>query len=187
MWHKILFLFLLFASLSQTFENSAKADQKDDRLPTLFNKLLTAPPGAYSVIIESKIWQIWLESSDPKITRLMVLGSKATHNTKYEEALGYYTEVIRHNPNYAEGWNKRALINYLIGNYEKSLSDINRTLTLEPKHFGAISGQGLIYSAQKKWSLAKEAFESALLIHPNMQGPKTNLDVLNTQNLEEEI
>ncbi|KLN61158.1 hypothetical protein WH96_08325 [Kiloniella spongiae] len=174
-------------ALPLSFGNSTKADQKDGRLPVLFDNLLTAPPGPYSIIIESKIWVIWLESSDKKITELMAQASRATQNKKYTEALNYYTEVIQHNPNYAEGWNKRALVNYLTGNYDKSLSDINRTLTLEPRHFGAISGQGLIYSAQKKWVLAKKSFESALLIHPNMQGPRLNLKILNRQNFEEEI
>ncbi|WP_156176752.1 tetratricopeptide repeat protein [Kiloniella spongiae] len=182
-----LLLLLFMTALPLSFGNSTKADQKDGRLPVLFDNLLTAPPGPYSIIIESKIWVIWLESSDKKITELMAQASRATQNKKYTEALNYYTEVIQHNPNYAEGWNKRALVNYLTGNYDKSLSDINRTLTLEPRHFGAISGQGLIYSAQKKWVLAKKSFESALLIHPNMQGPRLNLKILNRQNFEEEI
>ncbi len=187
MKHRSLLLLILFTSSILSFENSAKADQKDGRLPALFKRLLTAPPGPYSIIIESKIWTIWLENSDPKITELMARASRATQNKKYTKAFDYYTEVIRLSPNYAEGWNKRALINYLIGNYDKSLSDINRTLSLEPRHFGAISGQGMIYSAQKKWTLAKKAFEKALIIHPNMQGPKLNLEILNRQNLEEEI
>ncbi|WP_162937964.1 tetratricopeptide repeat protein [Kiloniella sp. EL199] len=178
---------ILFTSSVFSFENSAKADQKDNRLPVLFNNLLQAPPGPYSIIIENKIWEIWLESADPKITDLMTRASKATQSKKYTEALDQYTKVIQHNPNYAEGWNKRALVNYLIGNYEKSLSDINRTLTLEPRHFGAISGQGLIYSAQKKWTLAKKSFAKALCIHPNMEGPKLNLKILSTQDIEAEI
>ncbi len=187
MKQRVLLLLIIFMSSISSFENSAKADQKDDRLPALFNNLLVAPPGPYSIIIESKIWAIWLESADPKITSLMTRAAKAMQHKKYTEAQDQYTKVIQHDPNYAEGWNKRALVNYLIGNYEKSLSDINKTLTLEPRHFGAISGQGLIYSVQKKWSLAQKSFEKALTIHPNMQGPKLNLKILNSQNLEEKI
>ncbi|WP_419901726.1 tetratricopeptide repeat protein [Kiloniella sp.] len=117
----------------------------------------------------------------------MKKGAEATQSGKIPDALETYTKVINLDPNYAEGWNQRALTHYLMGNYESSLSDIRRTLSLEPRHFGAISGQGLIYLAQHKWALAKKAFNRALKIHPTMRGPRQNLLFLEKRDLEEEI
>ncbi|MCZ4282132.1 tetratricopeptide repeat protein [Kiloniella laminariae] len=164
-----------------------RADQKDSRLPSLFEKLQLASPGVESFLIEGKIWSIWLETEDGIIAEQMDGAGRATGKGDYEEALLGYTSIIKRNPNYAEAWNKRALTHYLMGNLTKSLTDINRTLLLEPRHFGALAGQGLIYIAQKKWRLARQALEKALAVHPTMPGPLENLRYVKTQIEGEEI
>ncbi len=178
---------LVFCTLNIAVSINVQADQKDPRLPVLFSHLLSIPPGIKSLILEKKIWNIWLETKNQSIVKLMKTGQQATQSGQISDALDAYTQVIQQDPNYAEGWNKRALAHYLMNNHEKSLSDIRKTLSLEPNHFGAISGQGLIYIAQNKWSLAKKAFIKALKIHPTMRGPKANLQFIESQGIEEEI
>ncbi|MEH6632252.1 MAG: hypothetical protein V7776_15635 [Halopseudomonas aestusnigri] len=182
----VLIHFLLLASIVIA-TGCAQADQKDPRLPSLFTNLLSVSPGARSIILERKIWDIWLESENKTITHLMESGEQATQAGNISDALDAYTQVIMQNPNYAEGWNKRALTHYLMGHYEASLSDIRKTLTLEPRHFGALSGQGLIYLVQNKWSFAKRAFKKVLEIHPTMRGPRANLLLIEKLGIEEEI
>ncbi|MFD2207125.1 tetratricopeptide repeat protein [Kiloniella antarctica] len=180
-------LIIFFISISATLiNNSTNADQKDPRLSMLFTRLLTVSPGPRSIALENDIWKIWLETEDQAIQKLMKTGDYATQENQLQDALKTYTQVLQKDPNFAEAWNKRALTYYLMGNYTASLSDIRKTLTLEPRHFGALSGQGLIYSAQNKWTLAKRVFRKALEIHPTMRGPRINLSIIEKQEDEEE-
>ena len=81
-------------------------------------------------------------------------------------------------PGFAEGWNKRATVHYLLGNYDKSLTDIAETLALEPRHFGALSGRGLVYMALEEEELALDSFEAALEVYPLAHGARHNADAL---------
>ena len=93
-----------------------------------------------------KIWNIW--STHPtknKMTELLAYGSELIENGKFEPAREIFSEVIKLEPNWAEGWNKRATVLYLMGKYKDSLNDIKEVLKLEHRHFGALSGQGLVY------------------------------------------
>ncbi|WP_020593792.1 tetratricopeptide repeat protein [Kiloniella laminariae] len=186
MKNKLIYL-VLFSLCLVISPYKVRADQKDNRLPLLFEKLGVALPGVESFLIEGKIWSIWLETEDKVIADLMAGAEKSTGKGAYDEALQNYTSIIERNPNYAEAWNKRALIHYLMGNLERSLSDIDRTLLLEPRHFGALAGQGLIYIAQEKWRLAQKSLEKALDVHPTMPGPKENLRYVKTQIQGKEI
>ena len=90
-------------------------------------------------------------------------------------------------PDFAEGWNKRATVHYLMGNYDKSLSDVAKTLALEPRHFGALSGRGLIYIELEDEKRALEAFEEALAIHPNLVSAAINAKALRERLRKREI
>ena len=92
-----------------------------------------------------------------------------------ETALIAFNEIISKLPSYAEVWNKRATLFYLAGEHELSIADIKKTLALEPRHFGAISGLGLVYMAVGREREALDAFERALEIHPHMKGAKTHI------------
>ena len=86
----------------------------------------------------------------------------------------FFNKIVKLVPEFAEGWNKRATVHYYLQNYEASLADIERTLALEPRHFGAISGLGLVYIAQEKYMEALQAYEDVLKVHPTLEGAKIN-------------
>ena len=96
----------------------------------------------------------------------------------YGSALETFEVMVGLAPDFAEGWNKRATVHWLLGNYQDSLDDIDKTLALEPRHFGALSGRGLVYINLEEWELALQAFDDALDVYPQMVGPRVNADAI---------
>ena len=88
------------------------------------------------------------------------------HNGNIETSINYFTKVIEANPNFAEAWNKRATAYYLLGNFDKSMLDINETLKLEPRHFGAMDGMALIFLHQEKFTKVLEIYDEIIKIFP---------------------
>jgi tetratricopeptide (TPR) repeat protein len=119
-----------------------------------------------------------METEDPQATALMEAGIAALDSRSFTAALAVYDVLVEEMPAYAEAWNKRATAHYLVGDYEASLADIERTLALEPRHFGALSGRGLIQHARGDDLAAIESFEAALAIHPNLVSVRRNLEAL---------
>ena len=145
----------------------AVADQKDDRLPALFSKLAQAHTKPTAARLESQIWGIWLEApAVPEVADTLRRVLSAMALSQLTDALRAFDTIVAKAPEYAEGWNKRATISYILGDYEGSIADIRRTLALEPRHFGALSGLGLVRLALDRPADALEAFEAALVIHP---------------------
>ena len=155
----------------------ASADQTDTRLGDLF-ETLKASEGIEAVATEQKIWAIWLETPNQNVERLLEIGIAHMNGGANAQALKSFDEIVEIAPDFAEGWNKRATVHYLLGNFDASLADIEKTLALEPRHFGALSGRGLIYSKLEDLEKALAAFEAALEIHPNMAGAKTNAAII---------
>ena len=155
--------------------SSSTADQNDARLAELFNNLRSTENIRIASVFESKIWHIWMEHHDPEVENAMFLGLEALKLQLFEKAFGHFSLLIKLAPDYAEGWNKRATVLYLMGRFNESESDVLRTLELEPRHFGALSGQGLIRIAMEDWTGAIYFLESALKINPHMHGVIMNL------------
>ena len=103
-------------------------------------------------------------------------GGAAMNRGDARTAMRNFDQVIAIDPGFAEGWNRRATLNYMIGAYQASLTDIAKTLALEPRHFGALSGRGLVYSQLEKWEPALQSFEAALEVYPSMQGARINAE-----------
>jgi tetratricopeptide (TPR) repeat protein len=154
------------------------ADQNDSRLDTLFAQLLTAPGIGEARPIEISIWEVWTLSDDSAVAELMKESAAAMSRRDYPRALRYLDQVVAIAPEYAEGWNRRATVYYLAGRYEDSLADIARTLALEPRHFGALSGRGLVLTELEREEEALRSFEEALTIHPHLIGARINADAL---------
>lgn len=157
-------------ALAAMVVGSAGADQTDPRLDGLFRKLKAAPDAETAQLIEIQIWHIWSESKSIGPRIVMREGIAAMEAEDYEKALDRFNAVIELEPEFAEGWNKRATVRFLMGDYAGSVEDIEHTLTLESRHFGALSGLGMIYDSLDQKKPALKAFRAALEIHPNLEG-----------------
>jgi tetratricopeptide (TPR) repeat protein len=159
----------------------AAGDQQDVRLDVLFERLRATSSQAEARTAQQQIWQIWSESEDPLVNRLMQDGVQAMAADELAVALDYFNRMVELAPDFAEGWNKRATVYYLMDNYRASVLDIERTLELEPRHFGALSGLGMIYDAIDEPEAALRSFEAAVAVNPHLDGPRQRIDALRRQ------
>ena len=126
---------------------------------------------------EQKIWKIWsTHPTDKNLTFIMQKGSNLININKPNDAINIFTNLIDLDPYWAEAWNKRATVFYLIGEYQKSQNDINKVLELEKRHFGALAGQGLVNIKLKNYEKAIQSYEKVQQIYPSMQSPKIMID-----------
>jgi tetratricopeptide (TPR) repeat protein len=158
--------------------SQALADQTDKRLPGLFRTLKTAPDTDSATAIEQEIWRIWFESGNAEIDTLMAQGADAMEANDYPTALERFNAIIAKRPKFAEGWNRRATLYYLMGEYKKSLADIDHTLKLEPRHIGALSGLGLVNTQLDKLEAAEDAYKRVLAISPQNGNAQQNLEAV---------
>jgi tetratricopeptide (TPR) repeat protein len=156
----------------------AAADQNDPRLDDLFVMLRDAKDYGNAKGIENGIWQIWTEVDDDAVTTLMNEGLTALTAGHLKTARTRFAAAVKKRPGYAEGWNKLSTVDYLLGNYKRSLSEIEKTLDLEPRHFGALSGKGLVEHALGNDPAAIKAFQRALAINPHLDAARRNIEIL---------
>jgi Flp pilus assembly protein TadD len=157
----------------------ARADQNDPRLEDLFRRLQDAMDLTEALPVEELIWQVWSEHVDSSANNLMLTGIQQMNSNALPAALATFDRLVAQAPDFAEAWNKRATIHFLMGNYEASEADIVKTLQLEPFHFGALSGRGLVLLSQGQYEAARNAFSRALEVHPNMPSVRNNIDEIN--------
>ena len=163
---KILFFLIFF------YTNSLEADERNTQLNTLFNELKINNNFSSSEI-EKKIWKIWsTHPADQKLTQMLVQGSDLMNRKMFNEALIIFDQVIDLDPEWAEAWNKRATVLYLVGEYQKSQNDIDQVLKLEKRHFGALAGQGLVNIELKNYEKAITSYKKAKEIYPSMKSPE---------------
>ena len=156
-----------------SFGQPVLSGQNDPRLDDLFVTLKAASSEEHAATIETRIWALWTASGIDDIDRLMALGLAAMGIRNFSTADAVFTTIVEKAPRFAEGWNKRATLYYLMGALDKSAADVEKTLSLEPRHFGALSGLGLIHLAREDENAALEAFERGLAIHPHLAGATT--------------
>ena len=154
---------------------SVIADQSDERLDDLFSTLLISTDLTTIRSTENQIWEIWFNHANEDVEQLIQMGVTRMNYNRYAEAMLIFTQLIENFPDYAEGWNRRATLHYILGNLDESIADIEKVLELEPRHFGALSGLGLVYLQQKQLSKAKQAFENLVDLHPNSPNAQENL------------
>ena len=106
-------------------------------------------------------------------------GSMLINDGKLFKAIKIFTEAIQIDPNWAEAWNKRATVYYLIGEYEKSQNDIDKVLKIEERHFGALAGQGLVNIQLENYEKAILSYKLVQQIYPSMQSPKIMIKQIN--------
>ncbi len=156
----------------------AAADQADPRLDQLFAVLHTTQSTTRARQAEQAIWAVWIDHDDDRRQQVMTRGIAAMNSQRLADALAIFDELVELAPDYAEAWNKRATIYFLMGDFDASIADIDRTLDLEPRHFGALSGLGQIRIAQRDPAGALRAFEDALLVNPHMTGTRGLVEAL---------
>lgn len=151
---------------------------QDARLDPLFEKLKAATDAREAQIYENAIWRVWLEPDDGAINSLMRLGLDAQNRGDMFGAFAIYDAITGLKPDYAEGWNRRATVLFLLDRLEESRKDAEKTLELEPRHFGALSGLGLIAMRQNHPDKALEVLEKALAINPHMANVRGHVEQL---------
>ena len=158
---------ILIVSISLLFASKiALADQNDPRLNNLFKKLNETENQDEIRDLISDIWNIWYEVDDPKVIEYFEKGIQAMNLRNYPLAIRFFNNLIEEDPNFAEGWNKRATVHFMMGNFDQSMQDIIKTLELEPRHFGALDGMGLIFIHQGQFRQAIDVYDKMLEIFP---------------------
>ena len=162
----------LFLAWVLVWAPPALARQDDSRLDELFARLQATADPVEARALEAVIWRLWTRSGSDAVDLLMGRGRQAMASGAYEAALRVLNRVVEIDPDFAEGWNRRATLYYLMGEFGPSVADIQRTLALEPRHFGALSGLGMIYTALDDDDGALKAYAKALEVNPHLAGAR---------------
>jgi tetratricopeptide (TPR) repeat protein len=172
------FLIQLTVAIALFLSAVSRADQTDERLNELFVILQSSNTPVELQEAEVAIWAIWFESGQEDIDRLMEVAGNAVQSGDLHQAEALYSQVIEMAPRFSEGWNRRATVRYYRRDYEGSLDDIEITLRLEPRHFGATWGLGMILGFQHDFSGAISAFERLLELKPNTRDARPRIEIL---------
>jgi tetratricopeptide (TPR) repeat protein len=171
----------IVAALLPLFMTCAMALALDvEKLDGLFARLQTAGPDEAGRI-ETEIWIEWSKSGSPAMDLLLQRGRDAMAAGDNQTAIEHFTAIIDHSPDFAEAWNARATAYYNSGEFGPSVADIAHVLTLNPRHFGALSGFGMILEETGKTEEALEVYKAALALHPHLEGVVDAVQRLETQ------
>ena len=166
---KNFFLIFLLYFLSQL---SSFSDERDIKLNQLFIELKVNQSND-AFIVEQEIWKLWsTHPTDMKLTARLEEGAQFVRNQQLSKAIEIFTEVIKLDQNWAEAWNKRATVFYMMGKFKQSQEDIDKVLALEARHFGALAGQGLVNIQLKNYEKAILSYQQVKEIYPSMQSPE---------------
>jgi len=171
----ILALFMAFAVPSAIAEPTKTAT-----LDRLFSALYGATTADEANRLTSLIWVVWNHTEDPETDRLLNEGRKALQRLDFDTALARFNAVIERDPDFAEGWNKRATLFYVMGEYRASIEDIDEVLAREPRHFGALAGLGMNYEALGYDRRALKAWRRALKVNPYLPDARVRVKALET-------
>jgi tetratricopeptide (TPR) repeat protein len=153
----------------------------ENRLDTLFVELKRERNEKAAERIAGRIWEEWTRSGSASIDLMMGWSKTAMDNKKFDVALDFLDQIVTMKPSYAEGWNRRATVHFAMQNYAKSMSDINHTLQIEPRHFGALSGMGQIMKNTGREELALQAWQRVLDIYPMMRSAQNEVATLSEE------
>ena len=162
-------------------EKPPAAAKAENRLDALFGELKRERNEKAAERIAGRISEAWSQSGSASIDLMMGWSKTAMDNKKFDVALDFLDQVVTMEPTYAEGWNRRATVHFMMQNYAKSMSDINHTLQIEPRHFGALSGMGQIMKNTGREELALRAWERVLDIYPMMRSAQNEVATLSEE------
>jgi tetratricopeptide (TPR) repeat protein len=168
-------LAVLFLGLAAT---PVLAGPREDQLDKMFARLKDTSSESEASALTQAIWILWTTSEDSNVNDMMRRGIRLMNAQNFGEALDIFDRMVKYAPEFAEGWNKRATVHYMMGNFAESVADIRKTLALEPRHFGALSGLGMINQELERQGDALNAFEEALKVNPYLSGAKQQIQEL---------
>ena len=165
-----LYLFLVLMFCGNIF---AESKDRDVRLNQLFDQLKISNNISTILETEMKIWKIWsTHPTQENLTQSLAKGSDLMSKGKLEDAYKIFSSIINSDSDWAEGWNKRATVLYMMGRYQDSLNDIGEVLKRESRHFGALSGQGLVQIELGNYEKAIKSYQAAQKIYPSIKAAK---------------
>ena len=165
---------------SATPRNSPAASP-ENRLDTLFSELKRQRNERAAERIASRIAEEWNKSGSASVDLMMLWSKDAMEAQRFDVALDFLDQVVTLSPGFAEGWNRRATVHFMMRNYRKSMADIDRTLQLEPRHFGALSGMAAILKTTGRKQLALDAFQRVLDLYPMMRSAQSEVAALSEE------
>jgi tetratricopeptide (TPR) repeat protein len=150
-------------------------------LDDLFAELKRSSNEQAAARIASRIEREWMRSGSRSIDLMMQWSANAMQARQFDVALDFLDQVVTLSPDYAEGWNRRATVHFMMDDYAKSMADIDRTLRLEPRHFGALSGMARILESTGAKEQALHAYERALDVYPMMRSAQDRVGTLSEE------
>ena len=166
------FVFLIFAT-------NSKADQNSPHLDKLFEDLYKVQDLTQQNKIVSNIWSEWMKIDNPEYQKIMDMIPYFFQTRNYDEAIEALSYVIEQEPSFSEAYNKRATFYFMMGDFENSMKDIESTLALEPRHFGALDGMSRILISYQKFEQAFKVYEEMMSLMPNDITLHMKMDRLN--------
>jgi tetratricopeptide (TPR) repeat protein len=134
--------------------------------------------------VESAMWSVWSRSGDADVDRLFAVGVEQMSQRQLGAAVETFTRVIERRPDFAEGWNKRATVYFMLGDHQRSLADCDEVMARNPFHWGALSGYGMIYMQLDQPARAIDYLEKALAVNPNLDQVAQTLEALKSMLLQ---
>lgn len=153
----------------------------ESRLDTLFGELKRERNERAAERIAARIFEEWNRSGSASVDLMMQWSQKAMQAEKFDVALDFLDQVVTLSPTYAEGWNRRATVHFMMRSFGKSMADIDRTLQLEPRHFGALAGLAQIMKERGSKELALNAYQRVLDIYPMMRSAQNEVATLSEE------
>lgn len=152
--------------------------ERNRNIDFLFGALKAAPDDASAKAVEDRIWAVWSGAGNETTNLLMSRAKKAADEQAYDLAVRLLSSVIEIKPDFTEAWNRRATVYFLQKDYTNSMADIGKVLSREPRHFGALSGLGLIMQEVGDEKHALEAYRKALDVYPRLKGMEEKVKTL---------
>ncbi|WP_143149174.1 hypothetical protein [Hyphomicrobium sp. CS1BSMeth3] len=151
---------------SSDVPQGSSGEERARALDALFKGLKVARGDDEADAVVARIWEVWMRSGRVDVDRLMEEGIGYLSVRQLGAAHDRFSEAIEAAPGFAEAWNKRATVLFLMSEHEQSLSDIEKVLAIEPRHFGALAGRGMIHAQAGRWKEALDAYYQALAVNP---------------------
>lgn len=153
-------------------------ETREQRLDALFERLKRERNEKAAERIAARIWEEWNQSGSATVDLMMLWSQQAIEKKKLDVALDFLDQVVTLSPDFAEGWNRRATVHFMMNSFGKSMADIERTLELEPRHFGALSGLAQIMKDTDRKQRALEAYQRVLDIYPMLRSAQGEVATL---------